>query len=487
METSATDASRAQASTLSSSGLEPYGPSPENPWGEFLVRHLLRRVAFAPRVTESALGVTRNPGELVDDLMAFTPSPDSPSWAYDAPFPTPLTTEQSALYSAWRVELREWWLNLMVTRPPTITEKMTLFWHGHFASELSDVSVPQRMFRQNALFRQYATGNFRDLVKAVAIDPAMLVYLNGTQNRSGNPNENFARELLELFTIGIGNYTQVDIQNAARAFTGWTLPTTSLDPVFVPSRHDNGIKTFMGQTGNFDGNAIIDIIFQQPEAARFICRKLYRFFVYEIPNEAVVDQLATLLRASNYELAPVLTLLFKSAHFFDPLNISADISGPVERTVGAIRQLEIPVTPQVLSFLRRKTPPMGQELLEPPNVAGWPGYRQWINTTTLLLRNAFTDAIVTGRDTNNSNIGFKVNAVAFAQLFPTPNDAVSLVDHCSAHLIAMPVSEARRAMLLQTLLAGIDVYDWNIADPQAGTRLEGLLKVIFRMAEYQLG
>jgi len=474
---------------LSSKGLEPATRSPGFSWDASGVRHLLRRAAFAPNVEEVNAGVQSDLDTLVNTLLAQRPAPSLLSWVNAPPFAPPLTTEQNQIYSQRRTELREWWIRLMLTQPLSVTEKMTLFWHGHFANEASIVRVPQYLFRQNALFRQYAVGNFKELVKAVAIDPAMLIYLDGVRNRVGNPNENFARELLELFSIGIGNYTQLDIQNAARAFTGWTVPATSLESVFAPSRHDYGTKTFMGQTGNFDGNAIIDIVFQQPATAMFICRKLYKYFVYEVPNETMVDQLAIIFRNSNYEIAPVLQTLLKSAHFFDPLNMGADISGPVERMVGAVRQLGITVNPAsdvVSRFIRRQSPALGQELLEPPNVAGWPGYRQWISATTLLLRNAFTDAIVKGRDINNTNIGFKVNPIAFAQLFPNPNNAAGLVDDITAHLLALPVSNSRRAMLLETLLAGIEPYDWNINDPLAGSRIEGLLKVIFRMAEYQL-
>lgn len=474
---------------FSTAGLEPYVPTPGNPWDTAKVRHLFRRAAFAPKLAEVNAGYGSTPGALVDALLAPVPIPPHLSWAFNAPFQPPLTSEQSALYSTWLTEMREWWIRLMLTQPLSITERMVLFWHGHFATEYSDVQVPQRMYRMLDLFRRHATGNFKDLVRAVTVDPAMLIYLNGVQNRVGSPNENYARELLELFTIGIGHYTQVDIANAARALTGWTVPATSLDPVFVSSRHDSGIKTFMGRSGNFNGDAIIDIIFEQPETARFICRKLYRFFVYETPNETIVEQLATILRSNNWELRPVLEVLLKSAHFFDPIHQSADISSPVERSVGAIRQLDIPVptsSPNVPRFIRQQAPNMGQNLLEPPNVAGWPGYRQWINTTTLLQRNAFTDAIVTGRTISGSNIGFKVDPIAFASSFPRPNDATALVNDITTHLIAMPTSSGRRAMLLETLLAGIELYDWNISDPQAGTRIEGLLKVVFRMAEYQL-
>ncbi len=452
------------------------------------IRHLYRRAAFAPSVAEVNAALNVPLSQLVEQLLAPQPTPQPPGWVHNLPYPTPLTTQQQADYRNWIRELREWWIRLMVTQPLSLTEKMTLFWHGHFATQYSTVQVPQYHYKLNALLRRYALGNFKDMVKAVTVDPCMLIYLDGVRNRVGAPNENYARELMELFTIGIGNYTQSDVQNAAKALTGWIV--RGLDAVFVPSRYDNSVKVFMGQTGNFDGNQIIDIIFQQMETARFICRKLYQFLVYQVPDEAIVDQLAATFRTSNYELRPVLRQLLMSQHFFNELTMSAQISGPVERAVGAIRQLGISAAPYsnvVPSYVRVQAEAFGQTLFEPPNVAGWPGHRQWINTTTLLARNQFTDSIVTGRTLTNQNIGFKVNPITFARTFPAPNDAIALVDDITAHLIPMSVSEARRQMLLQTLLQGIAVYDWRIDDPQAPSRIEGLLKVICRMAEYQLG
>jgi uncharacterized protein (DUF1800 family) len=468
-----------------SAGLEPHANSLLTPQE---IRHLYRRAAFAPTVAEVNAALNVPIAQLVEQLLANQPTPSPPGWANNLPYTGTLTSQQQQDYRNWIRELRERWIRLMLGQPLSTTEKMTLFWHGHFATQYSTVQVPQYHYKMNALLRQYALGNFKDMVKAVSYDPCMLIYLDGIRNTVGAPNENYAREVMELFTIGIGNYTQADIQNAAKAFTGWQV--RGLDAIYTPSRHDNTIKTFMGQSGNFDGNQIIDIIFQQAETARFICRKLYRFFIYEIPDEAIVDQLATTFRNNNYEIKPVLRQLFNSAHFYDPLTISAEITAPVERAVGAIRQLGIPIPANsniVPSYVRASGETFGQSLFEPPNVAGWPGYRQWINTTSLLARNQFTDSIVTGRTLTNQNIGFKVNPITFAMMFPLPNDAIALVNDIIAHLIPMPVSNARRTMLLETLLQGIEVYDWNISDPQAPARIEGLLKVMFRMAEYQLG
>jgi uncharacterized protein (DUF1800 family) len=453
------------------------------------VRHLYRRAAFGSTVAETNAALNRPMSDVVESLLSPRPAPAAPSWAFNAPYRGTLTTQQQLNYRNWIRELREWWIRLMITEPLTLTEKMTLFWHGHFATQYSTVQVPQYHYKQNALFRQYALGNFKELVKRVTIDPLMLIYLDGVRNRVGAPNENYARELMELFTIGIGNYTQTDIQQAAKALTGWEV--SGLDAVFTPSRHDTTNKTFMGRTGNFDHNDIVDIIFEQAETARFICRKLYRYFIYQTPDETIVNQLADTLRSNNYEIRPVLRQLFNSAHFYNQLTMSAEITSPIEKAVSAIRQLNIPVAANsfiVPSYVRTSAEAFGQSLFEPPNVAGWPGYRTWISTTTLLARNQFTDAVITGRTTvGNTSIGFKVNPLTFALQFPNPSAARALVDDITAHLIAMQTSAARRQMLLDTLLQGTDENNWNINDPQTPSRIEGLLKVICRMAEYQLG
>lgn len=473
-------------SVRNTAGLEPHTSS-------FLtaaeVRHLYRRAAFSSTVAEVNAALPQQMATLVDQVLASQPVPQAPGWVNNLPYTGALTQQQQTDYRNWMRELREWWIRQMITGPLSLTEKMTLFWHGHFATQYSTVQVPQYHFKMNALLRRYAFGNFKDMVKTVTVDPCMLIYLDGVRNRVGSPNENYAREVMELFTIGIGNYTQTDIESAAKAFTGWQV--SGLNAVYAPARHDNSIKTFMGRTGNFDGNQIIDIIFEQQETARFICRKLYKFFIYQVPEETIVDQLATTFRNNNYEIAPVLRLLFTSSHFYNQLIISAEISGPVERAVGSVRQLGIPVLPTsnvVPSFVRTQAETFGQSLFEPPNVAGWPGRRSWISSTTLLSRNVYTDALVSGRLlTNNSSIGFKCNPITFAMQFPSPNNALLLLNDITAHLIALPVSNARQQMLLETLLQGIELYDWNISDPQAPSRIEGLLKVIFRMAEYQLG
>jgi uncharacterized protein (DUF1800 family) len=259
-------------------------------------------------------------------------------------------------------------------------ERMSLFWHGHFAcsSKLSKLA-----FNQINTIRKHALGNFRDLVLAVAKDPSMIRYLNNQQNKKNKPNENFARELMELFTIGRGHYTEQDIKEAARAFTGWS-SNLSGTFIFRHRQHDFGTKTFMGRTGKFDGDEIIDIILEQRETAQFICTKVYRYFVNEIVDTRIVDQLATQFYQSDYNIEALMRSIFTSDWFYDKKNIGTKIKSPVDLVAGISRSLNIRYdNEQALIFIQKA---LGQILFNPPNVAGWIGGKAWIDNATMMLR-----------------------------------------------------------------------------------------------------
>ncbi|MEM1357976.1 MAG: DUF1800 domain-containing protein [Bacteroidota bacterium] len=273
------------------------------------------------------------------------------------------------------------WLMRMASREESpLLERMTLFWHGHFACESKTGALA--VGQLNTL-RKHALGNFRDLILAVAQDPAMIRYLNNQQNRKFKPNENFARELMELFTIGRGNYTEQDIKEAARAFTGWSSDREN-NYVFRTRLHDYGEKTFMGQTGNFNGEDIVDIILQKKETADFICRKIYRYFVNEQVDETNVQSLSNSFYKSNYDLDKLMRDLFSSNWFYAPENRGNKIKSPIEFLAGMVRQLGISKVnlQSAINFQRA----LGQVLFRPPNVAGWPGGKSWIDNSTLLLR-----------------------------------------------------------------------------------------------------
>lgn len=273
------------------------------------------------------------------------------------------------------------WLRRMADpAEPALLERMTLFWHGHFAcrTRAGRLAVQQL----NAL-REHALGNFRDLLRAVSRDPGMIRFLNNQQNRKEQPNENYARELMELFTLGRGHYTEQDVKEAARAFTGWS---SNLRGAFVFRRfwHDEGKKTVFGQSGNYDGDAIIDLILEKPQAARFIAGKVYRYFANEQPDESRVEELARVFYQSNYDIAALMRHLFSSDWFYDPAHLGSRIKGPVELIAGLSRQLGVTWREDRSLVLLQRA--LGQVLFNPPNVAGWPLGRSWIDNSTLLVR-----------------------------------------------------------------------------------------------------
>jgi uncharacterized protein (DUF1800 family) len=444
-------------------------------WDEDAARHILSRSLFGynKQDVEFALSITLD--EFVDNyLLADQPEPPQPgAWVND---PTDDNTTENTR------ELIYWWYNLMMTQGYSIRERMVLFWHNHFVSEVSKVSLPQRMYWQNKLLRDFAMGNVRELTKTITIDPAMLIYLDGVRNRRGAPNENYARELMELFTLGIGNYTEQDIQEGARALTGWRVD--GLTAYFTQDRFDNEFKTFFGETGNLNYIDVVNIIFNQPAAATFLCRELYHEFMHVAHDEVSIAAMAQILSENNFELKPVLSTLLKSVMFHTDEVRGAKIKGPVELMVGAMRQFNV-ATPDY-PYMRTVAAQTKQELFSPPNVSGWDGDKVWINTTTLPARNIFTDAVVNGRRPGGGDLTFQLNLVEYVRTFSSSEDAVQLIDDIAKIFLQFLLSENRKEYLLNTLLDGAEVYDWSTSDPQAEDRLKLFFKALMRLSEYQL-
>lgn len=279
--------------------------------------------------------------------------------------------------------LKQWWLERMVNSPRPLEEKMALFWHGHFATSAQKVKFSRSNEHLNNLFRLHATGNFKKLTTAVGQSHSMLSYLDNNRNVKKQPNENWARELMELFTLGIGNYTEDDIKESARAFTGWTFNREG--EFYINAKvHDTGTKTFLGQKGNFEGKDIINIIFKQPAVSEFISKKLYTFFVHEEPDKKVIQAMATEMRNNRYEIKPVLERLFLSEAFYSKKVMGSQIKSPVQFIVQLAHDMNIQHPPY--SSMARSTQQLGQDLFYPPNVKGWDGGRTWINANTLLTR-----------------------------------------------------------------------------------------------------
>jgi uncharacterized protein (DUF1800 family) len=364
-------------------------------------RHLLSRTAFGatPAEIETYSRLTRE--QAADRLLAGTvrsPSTAPPAWTTE-PFERRgyrgLSAEERRLavreMNQKAFELQSWWLAEMLATPSPLTEKMTLFWHNHFVSSQRKVRSPQLMYRQNALLRQHALGNFGEMLHAVARDPAMVIYLDNASNRKGTPNENFAREVMELFTLGEGRYGERDIKEAARAFTGWSVDPATGEFLFRANAHDDGEKTVLGRTGNFGGDAVLDILLAQPQTAEFIVAKLWREFVSPQPNPAEVRRIAAAFRDSRYDIRVAMRALLVSDAFYAEVSRGTLIKSPVELVVGTLRQFQF-TTGDVLPFVIA-TNQLGQVLFAPPNVKGWPGGESWINSTTLLRRKAFLERV----------------------------------------------------------------------------------------------
>jgi uncharacterized protein (DUF1800 family) len=367
-------------------------------------RHLLSRATFGATPAEIRSIETMDYAAAVDRLLepgratALTPAP---AWVNEGP--AELRAAQKASRDRKGADgkplgvvrpvqeqardLRNWWVEEMLATDQPLVERMTLFWHNHFTSSLGKVRYVPAMYRQNGLFRREALGNFGRLLKAVTRDPAMLIYLDGVRSVARQPNENFARELLELFTLGEGHYTETDIRNVARAFTGRSVDRETGAFRMHEQAHDRGPKTFLGQSGPFDGDDIVVILLQQPRTAELVVEKLWREFVSLKPDPVEVKRLAGVLRDGHYELKPVLRAMFLSPAFRQPSTRGALIKSPVDLIVGAVHLLGLPVPEK--TQLVRMMQGLGQLPFNPPNVKGWAGGEAWITTYTLLLRQQY--------------------------------------------------------------------------------------------------
>jgi len=377
------------------------------PMGADEARQLLTRSGFAPTEPEVGLYASLSRQNAVDRLLRSvrsTPATPAPGWVNEA-IERPgrageMSVEERKAFQqrlAQRgFDLRAWWMGEMLTTSTPLAEHMTLFWHNHFVSSLQKVRAPQLMYRQNLLLRRYALGNFGEMLHAIAKDPAMIIYLDSATNRKGAPNENFAREVMELFTLGEGHYSEQDIKEAARAYTGWSLERDTGEFKWRPNIHDDGIKTVLGRSGNFDGDAVLDILLAQPATAEFIVRKLWMEFVStdtQLPaNQAEIRRIAAQFRNSRYEIKVALSGIFNSPRFYAADNRATLVKSPVELVVGAVRQLGIGYGDPI-AFVYT-TAGLGQNLLAPPNVRGWPGGETWINSTTLLARKQFIERML---------------------------------------------------------------------------------------------
>jgi uncharacterized protein (DUF1800 family) len=402
--------------------------------------------------------------------------------------------------------LRKWWAGLIINQGRSIQEKMVLFWHHHFSVQQSEVENSQFLYRHHNLLRSNALGNFKDLAREVTIDPAMLLHLNGYLNSKQAPDENYAREMQELFTVGRGTdslYTEDDVIAAARVLTGWRINTDPLGSYFEPSAHDTGPKTFSsfynnttipgGTNGDQELDALVNMIFATAEASRFICRKLYKWFVYYEIDDAtetdVIGPMAAILQSNNYDIKPALAVLLKSEHFFDTLNQACYIKSPFDFVAGTLREFNVSfpaytnyTTGYPLFYsLYQNAADMQQELFQPPDVSGWPSYYQepmhyelWVNSNSLPKRADFTDALV-----NDAVIDVR----AFAGYSSNPADPDQLVNDITALLLRYPLSANSKNYVKTRFLLNntTDNTVWtNAWNSNNNTVINGSLQELFR-------
>ena len=393
-------------------------PLSSSRWNFDAAAHLLVRAGFGGPPGEIEKSLALGPEKAVASLADAVPENNPPpNWAQPdderdlreqlklAATPQDKQLVRKILRDKFNREMKDltrWWLTRMLNTNAPFAEKMTLFWHGHFATSGEKVRPAYKMWQQNETFRQRGLGNFRGLVKAVSRDPAMMVWLDTAQSKKEAPNENFAREVMELFTLGEGHYTESDVKEAARAFTGYRIDPQNQSFRFAVKQFDAGIKTFMGKTGPWDGDQVLDLIVSQPQCARFIGTKIWKFFAYDDPEPDLVDALASELRNGHYELRPFMKTLFLSEEFYSAKARSSQIKSPVQFVVQALRTLLIPLPDSnFVDFAFRQ---MGQIPFFPPNVKGWDGGKSWINTATLTFRYKLAHQLVDG--VSPQEIGF---------------------------------------------------------------------------------
>lgn len=515
-------------------GLTPYNGN----WTINEVAHLLKRTMFGARKTDIDYFLSLSPGAAVDELLnnVTTPSPPVRDYGlledegvfYDdlgvAIGQTWVNDPNTASYPEVRGQinsrrvssLKKWWSGLIINQNRSIQEKMVLFWHHHFSIQESEVGNAQILYRHHNLLRTNALGNFKTLVREVTIDPAMLIHLNGYLNSRQAPDENYARELQELFAVGKGDdslYTEDDVIAAARVLTGWRINDNPLGSYLDTGAHDTGSKIFSAFYNNTTINgstdpdmeldALIDMIFNTTEAARFICRKLYKWFVYYEIDDAteadVIIPMAQVLQSNNYDVRPALSILFKSEHFYDVLNQACYIKNPFDIIVGTLREFNVNFPAYtdystgypLFNSIYQNAAEMQQELFQPPDVSGWPSYYQepmhyelWVNSNSLPKRADFTDALV-----NDAVIDVR----AFANYSSNPSDPNQLIDDVTALLLRYPLSANSKTYVKTHFLTNNTTDDtiwtnaWNSNNNTViNTSLREMFKFLMNLPEFHL-
>ena len=519
-------------------------------FGEDEVIHLLKRTMFGAKKADIDYFKTKTVSQAVDELLSPTaPLPEPPVKEYsdataitqpDTTIPAGTTwvndyNIDGGIHNLRRLSFKKWWMGVMINQDRSIREKMTLFWHNHFATETNHIGNANYCYKHHTLLRTNALGNFKALTKAVTIDAGMLVYLNGQYNTANAPDENYGRELQELFCCGKGvdsQYTETDVKAAAKVLTGWRNNASLMSSYFTLGIHDSTNKQFsafynntiiQGKSGTTAGDleidAMLSMIFSTQEVAKYICRRLYRWFVYyEIDTtveDNIITPLATIFRNNNYDIKPVLSALLKSEHFFDALSKGSQIKSPIDLVVGMCREFNVAFQPNtdyvtnygLYNYLVSWVTNMQQSIGDPPDVSGWKAYYQapqfyeiWINADTLPKRNQFTDTmVVSGYTFNGKKV--MVDGSEFAKLLLNPSDPNALIDDSLKYLYSINISATQKAQIKKDILLSGQISDgywtdaWNtfITTPTntANTttvknKLRDLYKYFMELSEYQL-
>jgi uncharacterized protein (DUF1800 family) len=413
---------------------QPFEPTAEQKWTPALAAHLFRRAAFGATNAQIEAAVKQSPAVVVKQIVRGDEDAGDIRQQSEE-------LANSVLATGDPRQLAAWWVYVMLATKNPLLERMTLLWHGHFATSAEKVADANLMLEQNRLLRKYALGDFRQLVREISRDPAMLVYLDSATNRRAHPNENYARELMELFCLGEGNYSEKDVQELARCFTGWEIKLAKFR--FNRFQHDAGTKTVLGKTDAFVDGASIDWILEQPQAARFVVGKLYRQFICDEPDPPgeLIEPLAAELREHDWKIAAVVERILGSRLFFSPHAVGRKVQSPVDLAIGLLRSLEGTTNAHALAEDLQQN---GYGLFYPPNVKGWDGGRSWINSSTILGRANMIARVV--RDDKTRFGGGKLDEY-FART--GANKPEQVVDTLASLLVAVPLPKSSRDSLVE--------------------------------------
>lgn len=431
---------------------EPFVPDAAHPWDRARAAHLYRRAGFGAAAAELEAALKRTPQEVIRDLVAAVPPAEMEATARPA-----LSSNDSRGLSAW-------WLYWFLETKAPLLEKMTLFWHGHFATGAEKVQDAETMLQQNRTLRRHALGDFSAMVQEISRDAAMLIYLDSVTNRKSHPNENYAREVMELFCLGEGNYSEKDVQELARCFTGWEVVRRQFK--FNSRQHDTGKKSVLGKTGEFGGEQAVAIVLEQAAAPRFIVRKLVRYFVFDEPaaSDALLEPLAAMLREGGWKIGPVVARILGSNLFFSEHAVGRKVRSPIDVAVGLLRTLEASTDAH---FLAAELEQLGQIVFFPPNVKGWDGGRVWINSATLLGRANLVRQLLSHEKTR-----FARGTLAALAERAGAKGPEATADWLVGLLLAVPVQADARARLVSLAKSG---------------KLEEVIHAISTLPEFHLG